>query len=196
MKIDLDHLHHWMCAIRESEDPKRTLDSFWAGQIKSKIWLIDNIKPYIQSPVSIDIHGGWNGVLASLLFQSGIPISKIRTVDIDPSCEKIAYDMNKLEEIQGRFSAVTADMCGIGSDFDLVINTSSEHISEDQYQRWINNLSNESLVVVQSNNYRIDEHIRIAESLDQFVEQSMLTVKWHGKLELPMYERYMVIGHV
>jgi len=196
MKIDLDHLHHWMCAIRESEDPKRTLDSFWAGQIKSKIWLIDNIRPFVQAPVSIDIHGGWNGVLASLLFQSNIPISKIRTVDVDPSCEKTAYNMNKLEEIQGRFSAVTADMCDIRSDFDLVINTSSEHIREDQYQKWISNLSDESLVVVQSNNYRIDEHVRVAESLDQFVEQSKLTVKWQGKLELPLYERYMVIGHV
>lgn len=196
MKIDLDHLHHWMCAIRESEDPKRTLDAFWAGQINSKMWLIDNLRPFVRSPVSIDIHGGWTGLLASLLFQSDIPVSEIRSIDIDPSCEKISASMNKLEEMEGRFRSVTADMCDIESDYDVIINTSSEHIDQKQYDRWLSNLSRDSLIVAQSNNYKIGEHIRIAESLDHFVEQSKLTVEWSGSLELPLYQRFMIIGHV
>ena len=40
MQIDLEHILFWMDAIRNSEDPKRTLESFWKGQIKSKAWLI------------------------------------------------------------------------------------------------------------------------------------------------------------
>ena len=39
INLNLDHLHHWMCAIRESKDPIRTLDAFWKGQIDSKEWL-------------------------------------------------------------------------------------------------------------------------------------------------------------
>ena len=43
MKIDLEHLHYWMCAIRESKDPMRTLDAFWRGQLTSKEWLVDTL---------------------------------------------------------------------------------------------------------------------------------------------------------
>ena len=141
MEIDLEHLHYWMCAIRESQDPMRTLDAFWQGQLKSKEWLIDNLTYYIfpevnktlDFPLSVDIHGGWVGVLASMLFQSDIPIGMIRSVDIDPSCEEIATKMNKKEEMEGRFRAVTADMCSIQSDADIIINTSCEHITQSQY---------------------------------------------------------------
>jgi hypothetical protein len=39
MQINLEHLHYWMQAIRQSPDPMRTLDSFWQGQMQSKEWL-------------------------------------------------------------------------------------------------------------------------------------------------------------
>jgi len=67
MKIDTEHLHYWMCAIRESSDPKRTLDAFWQGQMNSKEWLIDHLKNYVHFESSFDIYGGWVGVLASML---------------------------------------------------------------------------------------------------------------------------------
>jgi hypothetical protein len=50
------------------------------------------------------------------------------------------------------------------------------------------------LIVVQSNNYNIPEHIRTASSLEEFKEQSNLTVMWAGELELPLYKRFMIIG--
>jgi hypothetical protein len=195
MKIDLDHLHHWMCAIRESEDPKRTLDAFWKGQIDSKLWLIENIRPFVKNPISVDINGGWVGVLASLLFQSDLSITKIRSIDIDPVCEPIARKMNKLEEIQGRFFAETIDMCDAEQTADLIINTSCEHMSQKQYEKWILNVPKESLIVLQSNNYNIPEHVRIANDLTDFISQSEIDVIWQGKLDLPNYTRYMIIGN-
>jgi hypothetical protein len=195
MKIDLDHLHHWMCAIRESEDPKRTLDAFWKGQIDSKLWLIENIRPFVKNPISVDINGGWVGVLASLLFQSDLSITKIRSIDIDPVCEPIARKMNKLEEIQGRFFAETIDMCDAEQTADLIINTSCEHMSQKQYEKWILNVPKESLIVLQSNNYNIPEHVRIANDLTDFISQSEIDVIWQGELDLPNYTRYMIVGN-
>ncbi len=203
MKIDLEHLHYWMCAIRESEDPRRTLDSFWQGQLKSKEWLIENLVQYIfpernktlNFPLTVDIHGGWVGVLSSLLFQSPIPIKNIRSVDIDPKCESIATMMNKLEEMQGRFKAITADMCAIRSDADMIINTSCEHINQEQYDLWLSGHPQNSLIVLQSNNYKIAEHIRTADSLEEFIEQSQINVLWAQELELPLYKRFMIIGN-
>ena len=194
MQINTEHLHHWMQAIRQSPDPMRTMDAFWSGQLKSKEWLITNLRNNVNKFVSIDIHGGWVGVLASMLFQTDMPIKNIRSVDIDPSCESIATMMNKKEEIVGKFRAVTADMCEIRSDADVIINTSCEHITQDQYDLWLSGMPHNSLLVVQSNNYNIPEHIRLAESLDEFKEQSGLNVLWAGELELPLYKRFMIIG--
>lgn len=194
MQIDTEHLHHWMQAIRQSPDPMRTMDAFWSGQLKSKEWLIANLRKNVNKFVSIDIHGGWVGVLASMLFQSDVPILNIRSVDIDPSCEPIAVNMNKIEEMAGRFSAVTSDMCAIRSDSDVVINTSCEHISQNQYDLWLSGMPYNSLLVLQSNNYNILEHVRTAKDLEEFKSQCGINILWSGELELPLYKRFMVIG--
>ena len=195
MQIDTEHLHHWMQAIRQSNNPMRTMDAFWSGQLKSKEWLIDCLDEHVQFGSSIDIHGGWVGVLASMIFQSNIPVTSIRSIDIDPHCEHVATIMNQLEYHKGMFKAVTANMVDVNSDADVIINTSCEHITQDDYEIWLNRLRSDSLIVVQSNNYDIPEHIRTASSLDDFVRQSNLgTVLFAGQLELPLYTRYMLIG--
>jgi len=195
MKIDTEHLHYWMQAIRQSPDPMRTMDAFWSGQLNSKEWLIECLCKFVQHDSSVDIHGGWVGVLASMLFQSSIPITSIRSIDIDPECAPIATLMNKKEDIDGRFSAVTSDMCCIQSQADVIINTSCEHITQDQYNIWLNKISYNNLLVLQSNNYQIDEHIRPATNLDDFKEQCHLkNILYAGELKLPMYTRFMIIG--
>jgi hypothetical protein len=194
MQIDLEHIMYWMDAIRNSGDPKRTLESFWKGQIRSKEWLIKELGVFVGKPVSIDIYGGWNGVLASMLFHAPYPVKSIRSIDIDPKCEEIANTMNKIEHMAGRFKAVTADMCDLRSDADVAINTSCEHITQDQYEQWLTCLPVNSLIVLQSNNYNIHEHIRTADSIEEFIEQSKIKVLFSGILSLPLYDRYMIIG--
>ena len=193
-QIDTEHLHYWMQAIRQSPDPMRTMDAFWQGQLKSKEWLISNLRKNVKKVVSIDIHGGWVGVLASMLFQSDIYVTKIRSIDIDPNCEPIATMMNKKEEMAGAFRAVTADMCEIRSDADVIINTSCEHITQDQFNLWKSGMPHNSLLVLQSNNYNIPEHVRTVKDLEEFKQQCNIDVLWAGELVLPLYTRYMIIG--
>ena len=196
MQIDLLHFHHWMRAVRQSSDPMRTMDAFWQGQMKSKSWLINELRrhrEHYKSWPRIDIHGGWNGVLASMLFQSDLYISTITNIDIDPTCEPLANTMNQIEYEAGKFKAVTADMCEYVSDAEIIINTSCEHITQDQYDAWLA-LQPRALFILQSNNYQIDEHIRIADSLEKFKEQSNLNVIWAGSLETQLYTRWMIIG--
>lgn len=196
MKVDIQDVLFWMDAIRNSDDRYRTLESFWKGQVNSKIWLIENLKRFQdQKWEHIVIHGGWNGVLASLIFNSGIEVDRITSVDIDPACEETAYTINKRYEIAGRFRAVTADMCKYSETADVVINTSCEHITQLQYYDWLHNQNNDSLYVLQSNNYfDLDEHINCSEDLVQFVQKSKLRVVFSDRLELPKYDRYMIIG--
>ena len=196
MLVDTEHLHHWMQAIRQSQDPNRTMDAFWSGQLKSKEWLITNLRNNVKQFVTIDIHGGWVGVLASMIFQSDVPVINIRSIDIDPRCEPIAINMNKIEETVGKFRAVTADMCAIRSDADVIINTSCEHITQDQYDLWLSGIPHSSLLVLQSNNYDIPEHVRIATTLEEFKSQCNIDVLWEGELQLPLYTRWMIIGKI
>ena len=199
MQIDTEHLHHWMQAIRQSPVPIRTMDAFWSGQIKSKEWLIDNLKYVIRpnmEPLTIEIHGGWVGTLASMLFQSSLNIKCIRSVDSDPSVQHIAEEMNRLEVIQNRFEAVTADMCSLQKyQADIVINTSCEHITQEQYNQWLNNTPKDAIIITQGNNYEIDEHIRLSNNIDDFEIQCRLNRKFAGTLRLPLYHRYMIIGN-
>jgi hypothetical protein len=204
MKIDTEHLHYWMQAIRQSPDPARTLDAFWRGQITSKEWLIEKLEPFVNKPSFIEIHGGWVGVLASMLFQSNIPITRIWSTDIDPACEPIASMMNKLEEMEGRFKAVTADMCHLSylrqqennwDVGDIIINTSCEHLTQDQYDFWLKQLPKTALVVVQGNNYDLPEHVRSAKTLEEFKEQSKINEMWSGSLKTQLYDRWMIIGY-
>lgn len=198
MRIDTEHLHHWMRAIRQSKDPMRTLDAFWRGQVLSKEWLVAELQKqrsqFKQWP-TIDIHGGWVGTLASLLFQSDLYISHINSIDIDPECEETARTMNQMEMESGKFRAITHDMCTFRSHADIIINTSCEHITQDQYDLWLSGMPQNSLFVLQSNNYDIPEHVRVAHSLEEFRDQCQLeNVLFEGLLELPMYTRYMIIG--
>jgi hypothetical protein len=131
-----------------------------------------------------------------MLFQSNIPIKRIYSLDIDPTCEPIATMMNKGEEIAGRFTASTGDMCNLISFVDVVINTSCEHITQEQYETWLSKRNTDQILVLQSNNYQIPEHVRTADSLETFKEQSHINVLWAGELELPLYNRYMIIGKI
>ena len=194
MKIDTEHLHNWMRAIRNSKEPMRTMDAFYSGQIKSKQWLINNLDERIDFGVDVDIFGGWVGVLASMMFQSNIPVKNVRSIDIDPMCEQIAIEMNRLEHNKGMFKAITGDMTKMTSNAHVVINTSCEHLTQEQYDEWLDKMPNDSIIVVQGNNYDIPEHIRIAKDIHEFERQCHLDRKYVGTLNLPLYNRYMIIG--
>ena len=55
MDLDIEHIHHWMQAIRQSNNPMRTMDAFWSGQLNSKEWLIDNLNERVYFGVDVDI---------------------------------------------------------------------------------------------------------------------------------------------
>ena len=198
MKVEIQDVLFWMDAIRNSDDRYRTLESFWKGQVNSKVWLIEQLQKILnaqQSKTTVVIHGGWNGVLSSLLFNSNINVKHITSVDIDPLCEEIANTINKQQEIDGKFTAVTADMCTHVYDAQVVINTSCEHITQSQYNQWLLNVPEDSYIVLQSNNFfELEEHIRCAVSVDDFVKMSNIQVLYKGELQTPKYNRYMIIG--
>ena len=198
MKIDIEDVMFYMDAIRNSKDRDRTLESFWKGQIKSKLWLVNILEKKLKKEnLNIVIHGGWNGVLASLLFNSKLSISKIVSIDIDPLCRDIAFTINKRQEIEGRFQAVTQDMAEYKYYElpDVVINTSTEHVTDEKLKKWLSNIPKKTLVVVQSNNFfSLEEHINCVATSSQLADKFDFNNTKEYTLKLPQYNRYMVIG--
>lgn len=204
-KINTNELAHWMTAIRNIDDHgqrTRALDALWSGQLSSKAWLVNHLSKYITpaEPTNIYIFGGWIGILGSMLLQSDINVRKCRSIDLDPWCETIADTVNKTFEMDNwRFKAITADMCEYQyqSDIypDVVINTSTEHVTQEVYNRWYDNIPSNTLVVAQGNDYfSCDEHIRCSRNLEEFKHQNLVKTDYYsGELETDMYRRFMSI---
>ena len=198
MKIEIKDVLFWMDAIRNSDDRYRTLESFWKGQVNSKLWLIDNLKHYHHPhPYNILLCGGWNGVLATLLFNTDLNISKITSMDIDPKCEKIACDINKAYEIEGKFKAITNNMLDYKEydNYNLIINTACEHMTQDDFNKWIDLLPTTTRIILQSNDYFAHkEHINCKTNLDEFKNGCGIDVNFAAELPTDKYKRFMIMG--
>lgn len=196
-------LIHWFNALRELPDNERyrALDAFWSGQIDSKVWLVSELNKIIKDPSNIYIFGGWIGVLASLIFQnSSFEILKIRNIDIDPWCEKIADTLCKPYEVNDwQFKAITSDMSTYeyewGLDPHIVINTSTEHVDQNIYNAWFDKIPKDSLIIIQGNDYfACNEHVRCSKNLSEFkIQNHVYDSLYEGELKTDMYTRYMCI---
>lgn len=172
------------------------------NQIASKMWLAESLLQCAGAGFgSVLVLGGWVGVLAAvLLHDPRFRIGKVVSVDIDPGCAAVAESLNATHVRAGKFAARTADMLALdydgraGERFDLVINTSCEHLAE--FGRWYERIPAGQLLVLQSNDYyACPEHVNCVPSLAAFrVQVPMRDVLFAGERKLRRYARFMQIG--
>jgi len=196
------------------DDTKFNSDCFSRGQLQSKLWLIKELQNLNIDLGTVFLCAGWYGTLATMLFESNIPVDKIRSFDIDDSCIDIAKTFNRPWVIdEWRFQASTEDIHNInftehtytvtradGTSAELldrpdtIINTSCEHIKN--FKEWYNKIPKGKLVVLQSNNYySIEDHVNCSEDLEEFSNSvPMSLILYEGELELNKYTRFMKIG--
>lgn len=194
------------------ESEPALIDAFSLGQLKSKLWLIDNLPNNLGL---VFICAGWYGTLASLMFdRARDKFDKIRSFDLDESCAAVADTINRPWVIDGwQFKASTLDILEMGYPItyityrangsiaeltenpDTIINTSCEHISN--FQLWYQQIPNNTLVVLQNNDFfDIKEHVNCVNNLHEFKKQTpMSTTLYEGVLNLEKYNRFMMIGY-
>jgi hypothetical protein len=192
-------------------------DCFSRGQLQSKQWLVEELQRTNLNLGTVYLCAGWYATLAVMLFESSMKIDKIRSFDIDPSCEKIAEVFNKpWFTDQWKFKSVTKDIMHIDyhehwweswstannrmskpicDNPDTIINTSCEHV--ENFADWYEKIPESKLVILQSNNYfEINEHVNCSATLGDFSKSAhMTTVLYEGELELEKYTRFMKIGY-
>lgn len=199
--IPHERVIQWMNVVREeihSPEQFRVLENFWASQLNSKMWLIEHINEQcLLFPGShIYIFGGWYGILAQLLIQA-IPGVKVTSIDIDPKCA-IFGERLKLPDDDIEF--ITADMqhfTEYSPNTRLIINTSTEHVSQETFDSWLFNVPQDINVVLQGNNFfACEEHVRCTKTLNDFIRMHDLTkIKFTGELDCIQFTRFMMIGN-
>ncbi len=191
-------------------------DCFSRGQISSKLWLIKELKKVRKELGTVYLCAGWYATLATMLFENGFKVDKVRSFDIDPSCVDVAEVFNKPWFVENwRFKALTENIYNIDynehtwqywsnlnnrmsypiTDIpDTIINTSTEHL--EKFAEWYDKIPNGKLVILQNNNYfEIDDHVNCSTSLEEFSNKApMSEILYEGELELPKYKRFMKIG--
>lgn len=187
-------------------DLYRSLDVITAtndAQLTSKEWLVDNLMQYLDNkhltfPLrDVLIMGSWYGLTGAVLRQYISDDIKIWNVDSDPLCAYIGYKLNHHENT----IHVTEDAIEYYFDrtdaFQLIINTSCEHMEQEDIRMILNSKPIDTIACFQSNNYHNEaEHINTHNSLDEFVDSLQLaSVYYKGEISPSEdYTRYMVIG--
>jgi hypothetical protein len=196
------------------DNPIFDQDCMSRGQVKSKLWLVEELKKLDLDLGTVFLCGGWYATLATMMFESKLDIKKIRSFDVDDSCWKIAETFNKPWVMKDwQFKSCTQNIhdinysthvynvnrsdgsqCELTDSPDTVINTSSEHI--ENFKSWYDKIPAGKIIILQTNNYfEIPEHINCSKTIDEFAEQTPMTeVLYSGELFLDKYLRFMRIG--
>jgi len=169
-------------------------DAFRLKQIQSKAWLLNYIKKFtIDSNVDISdkkilVIGSWIGFTSFCLKKLGF--NYIDEIDPDPRLEKFSNFLNRHNRF---FKHYTDDVNNIDiENYDYIVNTSCEHIKNNQ---WFDNISNRTLIFLHSNNLEGYDHVNICKNLEEMILKYKMNLMFQGRLELGNYDRFMLIGH-
>ncbi len=194
-------------------------DAFSRSQIKSKIWLIEELSKIQTHYDSVLIMAGWFGQLRPI-YDELLTANKTRIIELDSTaCETSDYVFNlsnlenyKVKSINANINNLILHKNGYEWDVenfregtkysekflpDLIINTSAEHMTEEWYnQIRFKNMDSDPIVAIQSNNlFDIPEHINCVHSVDHMKKKfPMKEILFEGELQLKGYKRVMLIG--
>lgn len=174
-------------------------DALSDGQLLSKNWVVEVVSDLIKDgklPVEegkklrIAVLGGWIGTLSLMLNAWELPVA-ITSVDLDERSNRVAEKLNYDFE----FTTMTMNMYDIDyKDFDLIINTSSEHIPD--IPKWRSQIPAGKFILVQNNDFEEGNgHVSCVRNSNELRKQLKLSeVIYEGTRTFPQYSRFMLIG--
>lgn len=178
----------FMGAVVENKEVNY-VDALSNYQVESKTWLIDELAKLDKHENALFI-GGWLGISSLWLSKTGV-INNVTNLDLDEDAIKFS---DKLNSANFNYKA------GIVSDvdehdlsaYDLVINTSAEHMSDD----WFDAVPKGCTVAIQTNDFHeIKEHINTVSDLAELQDKYLMEELYYiGAVDCDRYTRFMIIG--
>lgn len=175
-------------------------------QLESKQWLVDNLLPFLDKKYTyfdvrdILVLGAWYGVTSILLREHINDDVKVWNIDSDPECVHFSYALKHGIPGCENNIPVTSDAAEYFFDnadaYQVIINTSCEHMDQEDIDLMLSMKNPETVVCLQNNNFHKEpEHINTYNSVDEFADSLNIHILWKGTLKpSDEYERYMVIG--
>ena len=186
--------------------PNRAIDllhCFSTSQRISKEWLIEQLNrhvpdSYTKRYLDVAILGSWYGYLSYLLkehFKCKL-ITEIRCYDVDDTAKKIGRIMFDGEK---NLRFMTRDINEVDfsqQGFDIIINTSCEHMQDEDINKWLKNTREGVICVMQSTDKPDTDHINCSKDQHDFVTRykhhfSECTV---ASLPFEKYSRFLIVG--
>ena len=184
------------------------LDSCNKSQWQSKLWIIDELNLYLfkygkRKPNRFAILGGWYGLLAEIIYENiGVEIEGITSIDSDSLSADIGWIFCKDTDVIN-FEINDIKNLNYGDYYDVILNTSVEHMEQSVVDYSIEVASPGTVFVLQSNNlFELSEHINCSKSETEFNKNFVdkldnvvhFTKPWPTDYGRDNWERYMLMG--
>lgn len=178
-------------------------DAFSHGQIKSKLWLCEELEKHIPYNSNVKILGSWYNVLSfMLLTRNPNNYNSIEGIDIDPTVKEIADKICNYWLFEGKqVSNITGDSNNVSYDgTQVVINCSPEHMKDTS---WYKKVPDGTLMCIQSISvtdplypwFITTPHYSVDDMKSKY---PMSSVNYSGQIRIDYgswgYDRYMLIG--
>lgn len=181
--------------------------AFSHGQIKSKLWLCEELEPCLPENTNVLILGAWYGIMAfMMLARNPNRYNQITCMDQDPQAIAVAQkildtwqiDQDNITKILLRDVNLPET---IDSDYNVIINCSCEHMQGD----WFKQVQPGQLLCLQTSNRVTDDPVwdikNPSATMSEFKNKyPMSQILFEGAKVFDYgdlcYTRYMLIGRL
>jgi hypothetical protein len=178
-------------SIRDNLTFNEVRDSFHSNQIISKN---DAALGFSKLPIlagdKVLYIGSWFGVFTRHLCEN-YPNYTVDQIDMDQRLEKINKRFCLGLPNYGEYFNMSVDLFENLEQYSTVINLSTEHMSDNWYQRLLPG----TRLLMQSNNFSLRDHINTCETIDEMKLRYPLTnINYENTIELNVYNRFTLAG--
>jgi len=179
-------------------------NAFSHGQIQSKLWLCENLEPFMKPNSTILNLGCWYNLLGLLLcMRNNIQIKSVKGIDKDMEAITLANSFCQSFMIQPNVKIHNECMDANSLDYygyDLVINCSVEHMESKE---WFEKIVPNTLVCLQSSNRVTDDPVWDIKNPNPNFEtfkskfklsNTYIEKTYHFQYDEYGYDRFMIIG--
>ena len=211
IKFTTDIAEDWKSALsfastEENEHCiKRIRDASTCSQLQSKLWLVSEIANLDINIDRVLLIAGWYANFIVPLLVDELGVKYILNTEIDTDVKNLTYKFNKRYKMRNISEQKCFYECKmhdvmykpiVTANFDLVINTSCEHMYPMSRFRKLNGNKNYLYVLQSTDDEQWDDHINCVSGPDELSEQAELVdIMYSGTKELDNgMKRFMVIG--
>jgi hypothetical protein len=182
------------------EDRRQFVESLDEVQIRSKLWLIDELASrWDLGDRVVVVLGAWFGILP-LLVELTVDRPPRRMICIDSDARACALGERVVGPVSPAIEYRVADVMDLDyahllrGRSGVVVNTICEHLHD--VPGWWRSIPRGQFCVLQSNNYTAcPDHVNCVQDLREMKAQTpMAWLCFEGMLSLPVLDRFMLMG--